>query len=111
MVSSFPLCMFVLTVCGAAEGPEEGAWGCMGAGGESALEGGEVQGLRHTPSLEKTRAGQKLKSFERWRSHFFTALPEGLREGAPSQDRCPELWAPCSSPPCACFRREGLGLI
>ena len=52
--------MFVLTVCGAAEGPEEGAWGCMGAGGESALEGGEVQGLRHTPSLEKTRAGQSV---------------------------------------------------
>lgn len=44
MVSSFPLCMFVLTVCGAAEGR---AWGCRGAGGESALEGGEVQALRH----------------------------------------------------------------
>ena len=36
--------MFVLTVCGAAEGR---AWGCRGAGGESALEGGEVQALRH----------------------------------------------------------------
>lgn len=61
MVSAFPLCMFVLTVCGAAEGPEEGAWGCMGAGGELALEGGEVQGLRHTlPRWRKRRQVRSL---------------------------------------------------
>lgn len=60
MVSSFPLCMFVLTVCGAAEGPEEGAWGCRGAGGESALEGGEVQALRHV--LPRCRKRGQVRS-------------------------------------------------